>query len=167
MTCALRHAVFVFGVPGVGKTSVVRELLGSPKRLDGRWTLGPRCCALGLYQGAAEDGPDGLPRSRAVVEAELLRGFPMPLALFDGLRLTPSDVALVRCKTTGIFLRAQRSTLRARRSARGSVDVSSVWWTQQETRAQRMALASRARDVDAEGPLAAVVQRVRAALELA
>lgn len=121
----MRTVVFVVGPSGVGKTTLVRHLLGRSTTLE-RWTVGSSWAAAGPYTGATLDGPDLLPRSMAVVESMLDRldavlpvGMPV---LLDGQRFGAWAIARLKGKARRVVvvLQAPVPVLLTRRAARGS-----------------------------------------------
>lgn len=161
--------VFVLGCPGVGKSAVVRHLLGGGGGGSvGRWTLGEDAgegrpfCALGPYEDGVHDGADALPLSDAVLakafgqlddEAGLLAS----TAIVDGVRIGRPMLETARAATARAFmavvLEAPLSTIRERRRARGSPDVSDDWLLGERERAVRLAgeVAAHERDAGRAG----------------
>jgi ribose 1,5-bisphosphokinase PhnN len=128
----MRKVIFVMGASGVGKTELVRGLLGVGARTSGRWTIGSRCAAAGPYVGAVLDGPDQLPRTQNVVESMLDRmdsevpaGLPI---LLDGNRFGGWAIERLRGKAAiaAILLTAPTHILLSRRTARGSHGLSAA-----------------------------------------
>lgn len=129
--------VLICGAPGVGKSSLVRSLLGSHRYDAGtRWSIGARYAAVGEYKGAALDGPDGLPLSPALLEATLSRAPADKVCLLDGERYAASTMLL---DAAAILLQAPASALRIRRDKRGSAPMSEDWYARRIARATREA----------------------------
>jgi hypothetical protein len=168
----VRTVAFILGCPGVGKTSLVRHLLGWPNVTTiGRWTVGATFCALGPYVGATFDGADQLPKTRAVITHafELLeREVPAHLvALLDGVRLGKADAEELRGRAhrVGIVLTAPVPVLQRRRTARGSKPMPVPWLEEQHERALRLAFGLDAmHTVDSSKHPATVIAEVRRAL---
>ncbi len=141
--------LFVVGAPGVGKTTLVRGLLGDPnfqlmtEDAEPKWTAalepepgavtsGVRAVAAGWYKGETFDGCDTVPYSGASAAlafwAESLWSVGIPLTIFDGARFsTGSSLTYVRgfakevgAAIVGVHLVASEIALAARRAARGS-----------------------------------------------
>lgn len=139
-----RTVAFVLGAPGVGKTTLVRHLLGAHQTI-GRWSCGARYCALGPYDGAANDGADRLPNTRPVLvraferlEHDVPQGL---IALLDGVRFSGADAAWFerRARRVGVLLTASVATIHQRRARRRSPRMSDAWVTEQAGRAERLA----------------------------
>lgn len=125
----LPQAVWIVGEPGVGKTTLVRALLGRDPSLvpKPKWTIGKNgaVCAAGHYTGGTFDGADTIPYNGVsdvlgYWEANLRE---TPLTLFDGDRTSNAGVAervsasaIVGC----VYLTAAPDVVAARRAARGS-----------------------------------------------
>lgn len=143
-------ALFVVGPPGVGKTAVVREMIGFPDvlRTEGeypRWTvnLARNVAAAGHYTGATFDGADTVPysgASRALSYWEdHLSAF--KTTIFDGDRFSHSSALArvsMRAKIVCVLLTAPADVLDARRAARGSQQ-NAAWMKGRATKAERFA----------------------------
>jgi len=151
-------ALFVLGAPGVGKTSLVRSILGMPERTPAlierpaKWTvksgpdIGPiqDICAAGWYSGETFDGGDtvaynGVKASLDFWEAKLLPR--MRLTIFDGDRFSngPAFDRISRvASVAGLLLRAAPSVLEHRRLKRGS-DQDPTWIKGRVTKAENFA----------------------------
>lgn len=168
----MRTVAFVLGCPGVGKTTLVRHLLGWPTVTTiGRWTVGATCCALGPYVGNTFDGADQLPLSRAVFAHAfevLEREVPAHLvALLDGVRLGKADAEALRGKArrVGLVLTAPIATLQQRRVQRASKPMPVPWLEQQHERAMTLARQlDQVVVIDTSKAPASVVSQVRGAL---
>ncbi len=139
--------LFLVGAPGVGKTTLVREIL-SGSRLEliakPKWTLaGSDACAAGHYMGAPFDGADTIPYNGAAAfdywqEHLSVRA----LTILDGDRFSNStalawwvDVGVRVCCARLVLL---ESEAQARRDARGSAQNPS-WVKGRTTKAARFA----------------------------
>lgn len=141
--------LFVVGPPGVGKTTLIRELLEPDSYFvqKPKWTVGPgkRVCAAGHYMGSTFDGADTVPYNG--VDAALaywdseLRAH--QLTIFDGDRFSHRGVVArfqrgsqheLRC----LHLTAPDEVLAARREARGSHQ-NPTWLKGRVTKARRFA----------------------------
>lgn len=122
----MRRIVWVLGPSGVGKTTIVRHVLGEHHVVN-RWSIGARCAAAGPYTGLVLDGPDQLPKTRAVTAKMLDRlettvppGLPV---LLDGQRFGKWSVEYMKrrpVRRVGALLTARIATLIRRRHQRGS-----------------------------------------------
>jgi len=137
--------LFVVGAPGVGKTTLVRELLEhrSYFSVEPKWTMGMNgeVCAAGLYTGAKFDGADTVPYNgvQAALEfwADKLKTF--ELTILDGDRFSYKKTvdffraqgADVRC----LLLDAGDALLAERRAARGT-EQNETWVKGRVTKAR-------------------------------
>lgn len=149
----MKHAVFLLGAPGVGKTELTRGLLGTGAYVDGRWTVGKRFIAAGPYTGNVFDGPDALPTSvhvvRAMIHETVSKSLP---GLFDGERFCAWTVKELKAQTVcvALFLEAPIEVLRERRAKRGSPPVLDNWLIAKEKSARIVAsVCSRVKTIDA------------------
>lgn len=140
-----RPVALILGCPGVGKTELVRKLLGQETHTIGRWTVGPMFCALGPYTGTTVDGADSLPYAPPVflkAFAQLNGELAGIVALLDGVRFGPW--ALAPLKATGrpliaVLLEASSATIHRRRAERGSPTMLDSWVQSHVTRARLLA----------------------------
>lgn len=138
--------LFIVGPPGVGKTTLVRELLNPDSYFvqKPKWTVGPSVCAAGHYMGSTFDGADTVPYNgaRACLEYWERELSDRVLTIFDGDRFS-NRTALeflngrdLRC----LHLTAPDELLEARRLARGS-NQDATWLKGRVTKAQNFASA--------------------------
>lgn len=159
----MSHIVlYVLGAPGVGKTTLVRELLGTNRSLIAKpkWTLGPGVAAAGHYTGQTFDGGDTVPYSGARECLEYwsanllpaLRATPSSLTILDGDRFsTGPSLEYLRATgepIVGVHLTADEATLESRRAARGS-NQNATWLKGRVTKAGNFAVAIAAVGFDA------------------
>jgi GTPase SAR1 family protein len=138
-------AIFVVGAPGVGKTTLVRQLLDGVALIEKpKWTVGRKVVAAGHYKGDTFDGADMVPYNGAqdalIYWRDSLRD--RPFVIFDGDRFSN--------QTTLDFLRGQdligrfycvhlvarEDILAARRAKRGS-NQNPSWMLGRATKAAR------------------------------
>lgn len=145
-------ALFVVGPPGVGKTSMVRELFkmldpfgAASMTMKPKWTVSQGIyAAAGHYTGGTFDGADTVPYTGAMQALDFLeenlKKWKPKLVLFDGDRFSYST-ALERVKglipdTRVAHLQATPEMLAARRLERGSKQ-NPTWLAGRETKARR------------------------------
>lgn len=129
---------FVLGVPGVGKSTLVRHLLGSPVTERAEWTLGEAFAALGRYDGRRYDGPDSMPPradfvSRALDRMEVIVGD--RIILLDGTRFVDAGAALLQVvlarhgerRMFAFHLITSTRIVQWRRAERESPNMSAAW----------------------------------------
>lgn len=172
-----RHTIlFVLGEPGVGKTTLVRQLLHHPfnpsaKNLTEppapKWTtVDGEICAAGYYRGDAFDGADTVPYNGAhaalVYWSAFYRGF--PLTIFDGARFsTQPSLAMLRRLAPdhaiiGVHLVGGAAE---RRAARDRLTQNATWIKGAATRAANFARLINATTVDTVEHGPRVAQAVR------
>lgn len=125
----MRSVLFIVGPPGVGKTTLVRAVLGMPLAFieKPKWTLAVGMCAAGHYKGETFDGADRVPYNGV---DEALKYWEKELqdrrvTIFDGDRFSYPKVVERLCKATDVspkcvILRASNAALTERRAQRGS-----------------------------------------------
>lgn len=142
-------AVWIVGAPGVGKTSIAREIMEFDKPYvlhpSPKWTVGSEIVAAGHYDGSTFDGSDTVPYSGAKVALDYWQSKLLPaarLTIFDGDRF--SDIGCFeRVRSSDVVLRivhvvASDEVLSQRRMARGSTQ-SPSWMKGRATKAARFA----------------------------
>lgn len=164
--------LYVLGPPGVGKTTLVRALLGEERQLvpsPTKWTIGQDHVAAGHYTGDTFDGGDtvGYSHARACLEYwnTTLRPLldPTSLTILDGARFStaPSLAYLgnVGARIGGVHLVASSESLKARCAARGS-DQNESWMRGSATKASNFAKLIGACVIDADAPREAIIESV-------
>jgi hypothetical protein len=140
-------ALWVVGEPGVGKTTLVREVLGragAERHLIARpkWTTVGGLVAAGHYTGAAFDGADTVPYNGARAALDFWKQMLLNKAtgtIFDGDRFSNvavreyiGDKAIQRC----ILMTGSPGFVQSRRDARGSKQ-DPTWLRGRATKALR------------------------------
>lgn len=169
--------LFVVGAPGVGKTTLVRGLLGmvhGELPVGGylvqkpKWTVLDAVCAAGHYTGDTFDGADMVPYNGAAAALEYwaqnLAG--KALTIFDGDRFSNATTLSklrdheLRC----LHVRAPAAVLAARRQARGS-NQNPSWMKGRASKAANFTalFAPEARlELDADCDVTEMLERARA-----
>ena len=174
-------ACFFLGPPGVGKTSLVRKLLGVPGfgvRLieKPKWTVGDEWCAAGHYTGDPYDGGDTVPYNGVRYALDYWRralSVTTPLTVFDGDRFSHESaldaIELVAESTVAVYLSGTEELLTARRAARGS-NQDPAWMKGRATKAQRFSIIMQKRSLkvwmlDADNTTEELARQVRHLLD--
>ena len=139
---------WIVGAPGVGKTTIARQLLDPDSYLipKPKWTVGEGVVAAGHYSGQTFDGADMVPYNGAkealAYWAAHLKN--TKLTLFDGDRFSNAGaVEYLRAAAPDshfmvVLVLAEQATLDARRAARGS-NQDPVWMKGRVTKAHNFA----------------------------
>lgn len=177
--------LFVLGEPGVGKTTLVRQLLydsfrPSVKALTEppapKWTtVDGEICAAGYYRGDAFDGADTVPYNGA--HAALMHWSASyrdwPLTIFDGARFsTRSSLALLRSLApdhaiVGVHLVGGAEARRVQRQVITGVAQNATWIKGAATRAARFAQLIGATTIDTTERDAGVAPHARRLIDQA
>ena len=126
--------VFVVGAPGVGKTTLVRELLEPNRALieSPKWTVGPTVCAAGHYVGGKFDGADTVPYNGVQTALQFWeqRLASRRVTILDGDRFSFAGAreffAERGVRDTCLYLDAASGTIQARREQRGTAQ-NATW----------------------------------------
>jgi hypothetical protein len=139
--------LFIVGAPAVGKTTLVRALLGQIHQIveKPKWTVAKYGCAAGHYTGGTFDGADTVPYNGKTVCLDYWLQFltKEPLTILDGDRFSDANVVTwFRSNTKQpivcAHLYAPETILEERRTKRGSTQNAS-WMKGRETKAKRFA----------------------------
>lgn len=148
-------ALFVLGPPGVGKTTVIRQLVPSLLPRSGKtvteiaspkWTITTDRTALaGHWRGTTFDGGDTVPYTGARAALEFWRDnilLKVDLTIFDGDRFsTKPSLEFIRetgVRVLGVHLGAADDVLAVRRAARAS-NQNETWLKGRVTKASNFA----------------------------
>lgn len=174
----MKPMMFVFGVPGVGKSTLVRELLGrTTTEHVTSWTIGEDFAALGRYTGRRYDGTDSLPPREEFFRASfhaMNRVVGDRAVLLEGVRFSDLGGELVRVAIeyagdrplVALDLCALTSTVHRRRRERRSPVVSDAWIERERGRCEAAIETVRNAGgahvvVATEQPLAVCVEQAR------
>lgn len=147
-------AVFVVGPPGVGKTSAVREILGSgysnfthPETKKVKWCLNSPWVFAGHYGVGTFDGADTVPNDGWIPcmewwEENILANPDYQFTLFDGDRFSHGNCQKFLedrgVRTLCVHLTASDEVMDARRKERGS-DQDPTWLRGRVSKARNFA----------------------------
>lgn len=156
MTAPMPHTaslvLFLVGPPGVGKTTLVRELLlrADPRGertlvMKPKWTLAPTLALAGHYTGDTFDGADTVPYNGVADALNYWKAHIRPkgiLTILDGDRFSHGK-AFDFFNEAGAGVRvalldASDDTLKLRRAARGS-NQNASWLKGRETKSRKFA----------------------------
>src|SRR5690242_8502091 len=133
--------LWVVGEPGVGKTTLVRGLLGPvvariPKP---KWTYGSGVACAGSFTGGAFDGADTVPYNGAAEALVFWReAIKEPLTIFDGDRFSNTKAVelFAAHRRLCVLLAAPEEVVAARRAARGT-EQNASWVLGRKTKSRR------------------------------